>query len=369
MRAESFICCFEYDLPLGRFRIEANNTALLRMIFVNDATPMPKQGTIVSETHLINRAYLELLEYFEKKRKHFDLPLSPSGTPFQKKVWAELCKIPYGRTVCYQDVARAIGNEKALRAVGGANNKNPLPIFIPCHRVIGKNGKLTGYAGGLDLKAALLELERSNCEYLEFNDLEKNILKSKDKKLAACMDSMPFPYRERFTDLFYALVDAIVSQQISTAAKETILRRLQARLSPVTAEGIWALSPQELAATGMGPKKAAWLRSAAEEVLSGRLDLEGLKQLPDSQVVERLTQLPGVGRYTAEMMLIFALGRQDVFCAQDLGIKKGLMKLYGHQQLTSELFAQYKKRFSPFGTLASLYLWQLAQEPREKKSF
>ncbi|MDO5305693.1 MAG: methylated-DNA--[protein]-cysteine S-methyltransferase, partial [bacterium] len=95
----------------------------------------------------------------DRKRTVFNLKLAPKGTPFQKKVWAELLKIPYGKTVSYQDIAVSIGNPDACRAVGMANNKNPIPIFIPCHRVIGKNGNLTGYAGGLDCKQALLEIE------------------------------------------------------------------------------------------------------------------------------------------------------------------------------------------------------------------
>ena len=93
------------------------------------------------------------------KRKNFTIPLNPKGTPFQKKVWKELLKIPYGEVISYQELAKRVGNIKAQRAVGGANNKNPIPIFIPCHRVINKNNKLGGYALGLDIKKYLLELE------------------------------------------------------------------------------------------------------------------------------------------------------------------------------------------------------------------
>jgi methylated-DNA-[protein]-cysteine S-methyltransferase len=102
----------------------------------------------------------QLTEYFSGERRSFDLPLLTIGTPFQKSVWGKLKQIPYGVTKTYKDIAIEVGNEKAVRAVGGANNKNAIPIVIPCHRVIGTNSKLTGFAGGLDVKEKLLEIEK-----------------------------------------------------------------------------------------------------------------------------------------------------------------------------------------------------------------
>lgn len=113
-------------------------------------------------TPLLKQAARELDEYFRGERKAFSVPLAPRGTPFQLFCWQALLAIPYGETRTYAQLAQSIGNEKACRAVGMANNRNPLPIFIPCHRVIGKNGKLTGYAGGLSIKEQLLALERTN---------------------------------------------------------------------------------------------------------------------------------------------------------------------------------------------------------------
>lgn len=113
------------------------------------------------ETALIRQAAKQLNEYLAGKRKTFDLPLEPGGTPFQKAVWHALTGIPYGETRTYREIAEIIGNPKACRAVGMANNKNPIAIIIPCHRVIGTGGKLIGYAGGLDIKKKLLELEKS----------------------------------------------------------------------------------------------------------------------------------------------------------------------------------------------------------------
>jgi methylated-DNA-[protein]-cysteine S-methyltransferase len=103
----------------------------------------------------------QLRAYFKRELKHFDIPLAPVGTPFQLKVWQALRSIPYGELVSYKTIAKAIGNPKAVRAVGGANGKNPIPIIVPCHRVIGSDGSLTGFGGGLQAKKRLIDLERS----------------------------------------------------------------------------------------------------------------------------------------------------------------------------------------------------------------
>ncbi len=115
-----------------------------------------------TKTDLTDKAFRQLLEYFEGRRKHFDVPYKLKGTDFQKSVWAALCDIPYGETRTYKEIAKAVGNEKASRAVGMANNKNPLHVLVPCHRVIGASGKLVGYAGGLDMKEHLLKMEKEN---------------------------------------------------------------------------------------------------------------------------------------------------------------------------------------------------------------
>jgi methylated-DNA-[protein]-cysteine S-methyltransferase len=150
---------FYYDIAIGRIGIAENKKAITNLYFENSFS---EKYDIVEETPLLKKAYLELEEYFNGNRKLFDLPLAPTGTEFQKKVWKALEEIPYGETRSYKEIATYIGNEKACRAVGMANNRNPIPIFIPCHRVIGSNGDLTGYAGGLDLKKKLLKIENVN---------------------------------------------------------------------------------------------------------------------------------------------------------------------------------------------------------------
>lgn len=123
------------------------------------------QKALLQTTELLSMATIQLDEYFQGKRTTFSLPFKLTGTPFQLTVWKELQNIPYGQTTSYKEIAQKINKPKAYRAVGMANNKNPLPIIIPCHRVIGSNGKLIGYAGGLNLKNYLLELEQSHTNF------------------------------------------------------------------------------------------------------------------------------------------------------------------------------------------------------------
>lgn len=149
---------YYYNSYLGKIGIAEENNKITDVFFENDKL---EGKYIINETDALRQAALQLEEYFHGKRKTFSLDLAPEGTDFMKKVWKELSNIPYGQTVCYKDIAIAIGNEKACRVVGMANNRNPIPIFIPCHRVIGKNGALVGYSSGVDIKVKLLELESS----------------------------------------------------------------------------------------------------------------------------------------------------------------------------------------------------------------
>lgn len=143
------------DTPFGPMVLEGEET-LTRLWLPN---ALPDNRGRGEESPLLRAARTQLLEYLSGARRSFDLPLDPAGTDFQRSVWEALRAIPYGQTRTYGEIAAAVGRPRAVRAVGQANHVNPLPIFIPCHRVVGKNGALTGYAGGLDLKSALLALE------------------------------------------------------------------------------------------------------------------------------------------------------------------------------------------------------------------
>ncbi|MFA9398797.1 MAG: methylated-DNA--[protein]-cysteine S-methyltransferase [Clostridiaceae bacterium] len=151
---------YTYETKIGKIMIVENGCEIIALYFRENII----ENINIHETSLLKKANQELQEYFQGKRKSFSLPIKATGTEFQQKVWKELQNITYGKTSSYKEIAERIGNEKASRAVGMANNKNPIPIIIPCHRVIGTNGKLVGYAGGLDIKEKLLEIENRNID-------------------------------------------------------------------------------------------------------------------------------------------------------------------------------------------------------------
>lgn len=148
---------FFYESDFGRIGITEKDGNITNVYITNDELP---KDTLLYETPLLSEAVKQLKSYFAGKLKEFSLPLEPSGTAFMKQVWSALREIPYGETASYKDIAIKIGSPKAARAVGLANNRNPIPIFIPCHRVIGADGSLTGYRGGLEMKKKLLDLEK-----------------------------------------------------------------------------------------------------------------------------------------------------------------------------------------------------------------
>jgi len=153
------------DFPLGAILIGERNNSISYLMFADqeETRGVFESGYLNQETRLIRMAKSQLEEYFEGKRKNFDMALSPEGTEFQKKVWMALLEIPYGETRSYKEIGERIGCPKGSRAVGFANNRNPISIMIPCHRVIGSDGSLIGYGGGLENKKKLLLLEEHNC--------------------------------------------------------------------------------------------------------------------------------------------------------------------------------------------------------------
>lgn len=155
-------CRCYIDSPIGRLCMEEEQGAITKLYVVGDEACETAFTATDGEpkTQLLELAASQLTEYFAGKRKAFDLPIRPQGTEFQRKVWQALCRIPYGEIRSYGEIALQIGNPKACRAVGGANHKNPILILIPCHRVVGAGGDLTGFACGLETKEYLLKLEK-----------------------------------------------------------------------------------------------------------------------------------------------------------------------------------------------------------------
>ncbi len=150
----------QLESPIGALLLVSEDSRLTQITFAKDGRPTMPKAEWREEAAGFRETVRQLRAYFAGELETFDLPLAAEGTPFQQKVWGELLKIPYGNPTSYGELAKRTGNPKASRAVGLANGSNPIPIVIPCHRVIGSNGKLTGYGGGLRIKEKLLALER-----------------------------------------------------------------------------------------------------------------------------------------------------------------------------------------------------------------
>lgn len=196
---------------------------------------------------------------------------------------------------------------------------------------------------------------------------EIDYLKRRDKKLGAAIDRIGLIQREITPDPLTALISSIVSQQISKKAAETVWNRLSILLDVqtmasqnMTPERIAQVSLSEIKACGMSERKAGYIKGIAEAALSGVVDFQKLHTLTDQEIITQLSSLHGVGVWTAEMLLIFSLNRLDVLSFKDLAICRGMMNLYGLKELPKERFERYRKRYTPYGSVASLYLWALS---------
>ncbi|MDR2181983.1 MAG: DNA-3-methyladenine glycosylase [Treponema sp.] len=196
--------------------------------------------------------------------------------------------------------------------------------------------------------------------YFVYGEKETGWLKSRDPVLGAAIDAIGPVKRAVIPDLFMALVNSIIGQQISTKAHITIWKRVLRQFSPLTPETIDAAPEEAIQACGTSLRKARYIKEIAASLRNGSLDLKRLRKLPDDEVCERLVQIKGIGVWTAEMLMIFSLQRPDVMSRNDLAIIRGLRMLYHHRAITPKLFAKYKKRYSPYSTTASLYLWAIA---------
>jgi len=198
--------------------------------------------------------------------------------------------------------------------------------------------------------------------YFAYTDDDLAALAAKDKKLGAAIARIGRIDRVVQPDLFAALVESIIGQQISGKAAGTIKDRLVTLTGGITPTAIAALPDEEIQKCGMSHRKAGYVKSAALAVLDGTLDIEKLRHMDDEAAITYLVKLPGVGLWTAEMLLIFCLQRHNVFSFGDLAIKKGLCKLHGHKEMPRERFERYRKRYAPYQSIASLYLWHISGE-------
>lgn len=194
----------------------------------------------------------------------------------------------------------------------------------------------------------------------QYGEEETAYLAARDPRMAEVIAAVGHIEREVHPDLFAALVNSIVGQQISTKAQETVWNRMLDAFGTVSPEIIALRSEDELQSVGITYRKAGYIKSAAERVLAGEIDLEELHGLPDDEVCRRLSELPGIGVWTAEMLMLFSMQRPDIMSYGDLAIQRGLCMVHHHRRITPQLFARYRRRYSPYGSVASLYLWAVA---------
>lgn len=200
----------------------------------------------------------------------------------------------------------------------------------------------------------------------EYGEKEIEYLKKKDKKLSEAIDRIGKIERRVISDLFEALVSSIVSQQISNKAAVTVWKRFIDLIGEIRPETIIAEDVNNIQKCGMSFRKASYIKNIAESVYSGVLNIDQLKHMSDQEVINKLISLNGIGVWTAEMLMIFSMERPDIVSWGDLAIKRGICRLYNHKELTKTQFERYKKRYSPYGSVASLYLWALSTETMEE---
>jgi len=200
-----------------------------------------------------------------------------------------------------------------------------------------------------------------------YGSKEIEYLKSRDKKLSAAIDRIGMIEREITPEPFHALVSSVVSQQISNKAAETVWKRLSNLLGSITPESISKVSQAEIQSCGMTIRKAGYIKGIADAAISGEINFETLHALTDGEIIKKLSALNGVGVWTAEMLLIFSLCRPNVVSYGDLAIRRGMMNLYNLKDLPKEKFARYIKRYSPYGSVVSFYLWELSLQSDPKK--
>lgn len=196
--------------------------------------------------------------------------------------------------------------------------------------------------------------------YFVYGETEISYLRQKDKRLCEVIDRIGHIDRAADTDLFSSVIHHIIGQQISTKAQATIWQRMLETFGEVNAETILSAEVPELQSLGMTFRKAEYIRDFAEKVHSGIVDLETITQMSDEDAVRELSSLKGIGVWTAEMILLFCMQRPDIFSCDDLAIQRGLRMVYHHRSIDRKLFEKYRRRFSPYCSVASLYLWAVA---------
>ena len=196
--------------------------------------------------------------------------------------------------------------------------------------------------------------------FFQYGETELAWLRSRDKQLAEIIDRIGRVERRVIPDLFAALVHSIVGQQISTKAHETIWGRIEAAFGAITPDKILSLKDEELQSVGISFRKVTYIKRATQKIHSGEFNIQALQELDDAEVARRLSSLDGIGLWSAEMLMLFSMQRPNILSYDDLAIQRGLRMVYHHRRIDRKLFEKYRRRYTPYGSVASLYLWAVA---------
>lgn len=322
---------------------------------------------------VVRRASGDLAQLVKRIKAHLagsnddfiDVPvLYPAVGEFSQNVLRRLRKVPPGKVVTYGQLAELCGKPRAARAVGSIMGSNPVPLIIPCHRCMGKDGSLTGFSteGGIDVKARMLFREG----YVANEEHAAGIthLCKVDPVLRRIIKIVG-PYRalpDKPQPPWDSLVTAIVLQQLSFKAGQTIAGRVR-NLSPgprfPTPAQILDMPHEDLRGAGMSNQKVSYIQDLAAKIHNDELNLKRLKRLPDEDVITELTKVRGIGRWSAQMFLIFHLGRLDVLPTGDLGLQVAVARSYGFDKYaTADEMKKTGAQWAPYRSMACYYLWQ-----------
>jgi len=305
---------------------------------------------------------------------------------FHRRVYEAARAIPPGMTLSYGDIAARVGAPGAARAVGQALGRNPFPIIVPCHRVLAAGGKIGGFSaqGGVATKRRMLAIEGAllNCvaRLIDENgglgfdpELAVAHVRASDPTLARAIDEIgPFRMRLRpAPSVFAALAEAIAYQQLNGKAAAAIYARVCA-LFPrglPTAARLLRTSEEKLRGAGLSRSKLLSLRDLAQKAEDGAIPTVGeIQNMADETIIERLSEVRGIGRWTAEMLLMFRLGRPDVLPVDDFGVRKGFAIAFEKGEMPSpKELAAYGSRWKPYRTVASWYLWRVVERAAARK--
>lgn len=294
-----------------------------------------------------------------------DVPVDLSAfTDFGRRTARAVRRLKPGRTITYGELARRAGSPAAARAAGRIMATNPVPLLVPCHRVLGADGSLTGFGGpgGTRQKEHILQLEGVVRDPVLADGFEH--LAAADRRMGALVRRFG-PYTPGFGGRasWDILVTSIVHQQLSVKAAGTIANRVRA-LTPgpmhPTPDEMIRIDDDTLRGCGLSRAKVSFIRDLGDHVRSGRLDLDALARLDDGEVLEKLTAVKGIGVWTAQMSLIFHLGRLDVWPVGDLGLRKAVQMFHGLDETPTEgEMDEWGDRWTPYRSMAAWYLWAL----------